>query len=381
MKMDNKVSRILNVLAAILLLVILVILAPEGLRKPRTTPNTNYSGENQVTDDRASIEKSARLSLVDPSAYTSSRGVVVEPGSVIAMVAKQKGTPFWDEVEAGAEQAVADINKALNYEGEDMITLYFDGPGSGENVDDEINVLDEAIGRNPAAICIALIDMKSCEVQFNNAEDNGIPIIIMDSGLSSGSAMTVCATDNYKAGRELAASACADAGESGTVNLFLNDRTSRSTLDRYRGYVDEIKDNHPGVTLENTFYLSDFLEDGNLMDSEELTVDELVEILFSGDICIGSGAETLSYLQSWKPEDSETFVYGFDGGSEQLKLIEEGVINGFILQNPYGMGYASVITAARSLVSAPNASVVNTGYIWVDKETMETKDLSIYMYE
>ena len=86
-------------------------------------------------------------------------------------------------------------------------------------------------------------------------------------------------------------------------------------------------------------------------------------------------ADVLSDLE----KDDLKFV-GFDGGEEQIKLVESGVLEGVIVQNPYGMGYAAVIAAARVSLGLGNDSFVNTGYTWVTKSNMKEKEIKNMLY-
>ena len=58
-------------------------------------------------------------------------------------------------------------------------------------------------------------------------------------------------------------------------------------------------------------------------------------------------------------------VVSFDGGEDQMKLLEDGKIDGLIVQNPYGIGYATVVACARAVLGQGNEATVSTGYTWV----------------
>ena len=74
-------------------------------------------------------------------------------------------------------------------------------------------------------------------------------------------------------------------------------------------------------------------------------------------------------------------LVGFDSGKEQLEALDSGEIDGLIVQNPFGMGYATVVAAARTILEIGNEAVVNTGYTWVDKENMEDEAVQLMLYE
>ena len=77
----------------------------------------------------------------------------------------------------------------------------------------------------------------------------------------------------------------------------------------------------------------------------------------------------------------EIALVGFDAGKEQLEALESGEIDGLVVQNPFGMGYATVVAAARTILEIGNEAVVDTGYTWVDKENMEDGSVQMMLYE
>ena len=48
--------------------------------------------------------------------------------------------------------------------------------------------------------------------------------------------------------------------------------------------------------------------------------------------------------------------------------------------NPFGMGYATVVAAARASLNMGNEAVVNTGYTWVTKKNLKTDEVQKILY-
>ena len=63
-----------------------------------------------------------------------------------------------------------------------------------------------------------------------------------------------------------------------------------------------------------------------------------------------------------------------------MKLLKEGKVNGLIVQNPYGMGYATVVAAARDVLGLGNEAVIDSGYTWVTKENMNKNAIKRMLY-
>ena len=74
-------------------------------------------------------------------------------------------------------------------------------------------------------------------------------------------------------------------------------------------------------------------------------------------------------------------VMGFDAGADQLASLERGDVDGLVVQNPFGMGYATVIAGARTVLEIGNEAEVDTGYVWVDQSNMEDDNIQAFLYE
>ena len=100
--------------------------------------------------------------------------------------------------------------------------------------------------------------------------------------------------------------------------------------------------------------------------------------------CLAASAEAsqlvLDALDS-ADGDNEISVIGFDAGSEQLEALENGELDGLIVQNPFGMGYAAVVASARTVLQIGNEARVDTGYVWVDQENMDNENIRAMLYE
>ena len=172
-------------------------------KEPTAQPTEEPAKETEEaeTDREHEIELPEDQKLV--ADYTKVDGLIVEKGTRLAFVVKSTETGYWKAVRQGVKQAVDDLNETLGYTEEDKITFTFEGPKTETDVDAQINALDAVVSENPSVLCLAAVDMGSCVAQLEAVQENGIPVIILDSGVDSEELVySVCATDNYAAGRK-----------------------------------------------------------------------------------------------------------------------------------------------------------------------------------
>jgi len=152
----------------------------------------------------------------------------------IPVISKGFQHQFWQAVKTGAEQAAADYD----------VTITFEGPESEAMVDKQVEMFQTALDKNPAAICLAAVDSKAFEPLLQEAKEKGIPVIGFDSGVDSDIPVTTAATDNIAAAA-LAADKMAELiGGEGEVAIISHDQTSRTGIDRVKNRVKTLARYH-----------------------------------------------------------------------------------------------------------------------------------------
>lgn len=365
--------------------------------------------EQQQTEEK---EYQGKLNLIEPSAYNNVEGLGLEPGSYISMIGKDEGSQYWNEVKAGAEQAAEDINEYLGYEGKDKIKVTYSAPATADNVDEQVNILDEELARYPVALGIAIADASACKVQFDLAAESDIPIVAFDSGSDYQNLMAMVSTDNQAAAREAAGKLAQAIGDAGEIALFVHDSKSMTAVDRENAFKEEIQNNHPNITISNIYHIDQLSEmqqivadeinagtyqeeqteegeahhDAELVTADSITEEEVIDYIFSrhpdlkGCYATNGTAVKLMLDGIERNEVKDMAIVGFDADEEEVEALEDGKIAGLIVQNPFGMGYATVIAAARASLDMGNEAFVNTGYTWVTKDNLKEESVRKMLY-
>ena len=340
-------------LRAVIPAILCVALAASACSKKEETPT--FTG-----DKTEEPSYQANLDFVTPAAYSNIQGLNLEPGTYISIIGKDESSSYWKEVKKGVEQAVKDLNKTLGYSGEDKIKATFNAP-DGEDIDEQVNILDEELARYPDALGIASIDEDACKVQFDAAAENGIPVIALDSGNTYQGIQCTVKTNNTEAAKTVAYQLCNGIEDAGEVLLLASDSNSEAAKERLAGFQEEIKSEHPNVQIVDTMEQHPNLKG---MFGTNVTAVQL----------------GLSALKEAEKTD-EIVLTGFDAGEAQIEALKNGEIEGLAVQNPFGIGYASVVAAARSILQTGNEALVDTGYVWVTNENMEDASIKNMLYK
>ena len=365
--------------------VLAVMLCVAMLACACAAPESSENKEPESSDNKQQVEEKeyqGKLDQIEPSAYDNVEGLHLEAGSYISIIGKAEEGQYWNEVKKGVDQAAADINEYLGYEGKDKVKVTYSGPETEDNVDEQVNILDEELARYPIAVGISITDANACEVQFDLAAENDIPVVAYDSGSDYQGLMATVSTDNAVAAREAATRLAELIGDSGEVVLFVNDSKSKTSLDRENAFKEEIQNNHPNITIVESYHL-DQLEDMQKIVADEINagtyqIDEESAEAKSDVQIAPTVKKAIAGLE--RAEADDVMVVGFDADEEEMKALSDGRIDGLIVQNPFGMGYATVVAAARAALDMGNEVFVNTGYTWVTADNLEDESIQKMLY-
>ena len=304
--------------------------------------------------------------------YLSVKGIELEPGTEIAMVATNSENKFWDMVKSGAQKAVEDLNKELGYSGKDKISLTFTAPKE-ENVVDQINIIDQFLDKAPDALCIAFTDASASKTQIQMGKNNGIKLIAFDTPDDGQLTEALVGTDNKKAAAEAAEKLFEEIGYKGKVAIIVHNSLTQTGQDRKQAIVDVLANsyNDRDIQFVDIVYLAQ--EDR----SEKEILDELLERNpnLAGIICTDLMTTEMVIDYAKELEEKNFAIAGFDNSEKIVKAVEDGTLIGTMSQDPYGMGYATITTAARAIAGQAKAGSIHSAHQWIDAENLQTEEV------
>ncbi len=403
-----------GLIAAVLLMTIVLCACAAGKNEEKEQQaDTNDKTEAPVKEKKKKEKKYQRkLDAIALLAYRNADGLKLEPGSYISVIGKNADGEYWAEVKRGAEQAAADINEELGYKGKDEVKVTYSGPSVQDSVDEQVNILDEELARYPAALSISIVDAQACGVQFDLAAESGIPVVAFDSGSDYPGLMATVSTDNRTTAAEAADKMAEALGKTGEVAVIVHDSKSKSAEERESGFVDRLKEMYPDISIVETYHLdqkeemqkaaakedaagaaAEDLEDIAAEDSlqedilsEDITEEEIMDYIFEKHPDLkgfyatsGDGVKLLLDTVERLEKENLTII-GYDADEEELEALENGKITALLVQNPFGMGYASVIASARAALSMGNEAYIDTGSVWVTKENLDKEEIQKMLY-
>jgi len=286
----------------------------------------------------------------------------------IPVISKGFQHQFWQAVKKGSEQAAAELGANITFE----------GPESEAMVDKQVEMFQTALDKKPAAICLAAVDSKAFQPLLEKAKAAGIPVVGFDSGVDSDIPVTTATTDNVAAAALAADKMVELIGGSGEVAIIAHDQTSRTGIDRVKGFTDQIAAKYPNVTIVDTQYgAGDQLKSTDLAKAIIQAHPNLKGFFGANE---GSIIGVLNAAKELSME-GKLIIIGYDSGQQQMDAIRSGAESGAITQNPIGIGYKCVEAALKASKGETLPKVIDTGFMWYDKTNIDNPEIQAVLYK
>ena len=281
----------------------------------------------------------------------------------IAVIPKGSTHEFWKAIHAGA----LDASQVTN------VDIIWKGPAKEDDREEQIQTVESFIAAGVDAIVLAPLDDRALLMPVREANEVGIPTVIVDSALEGSEHISFVATDNFQGGVIGAELVGELLGNSGKLIMVRCMEGAASSTKREEGFITTIRSRFPGIEI-----LSDNQYAGATTENAYQTCENLlnrfgdVEAIFTPNESSTFGC--LRALQDYDLAEKVIFV-GFDSSDKLIQALRDDELRGLVVQNPYRMGYDGVKTAVAYLKGQPIEQRIDTGVYMVTKENLDTPDI------
>ena len=353
---------------------------------------------NKTSSTKSAASATSTTSTAKSSTAKSSAATSTTSGSKhIDVIAKGFQHQFWKAVELGTQNAAKEFG----------VEVTFQGPDNESAIAQQVEYLNTAIAKKPAAICLAALDTKASIPSIQSAMEAGIPIIGFDSGVPDapkGAIKANASTNNAVAGAlaadelyKLIEAKIKDAKEPVRIGVVAQESNSQSIVDRTKGFVDKMTElcGADNVSVEGHDSLKNEKAgakviidvgipaevkdvDAAAVASAILEKKDLIAIYGSNEFAanaIITANEGLDKLGADK-----VIAVGFDAGKKLLDAVRAKTFAGAVTQDPVQIGYQAVKLAVEA-ADGKSVSDVDTGAKWYNAENMDADDIKPCLYE
>ncbi|MEJ2549651.1 MAG: ABC transporter substrate-binding protein [Anaerolineales bacterium] len=310
---------------------------------------------------------------------TSAPAAVVEEGGEIAVIVKTGNSSFWQNVQTGAMDAQNELQDKTP-----KLSVTFLGAQSESNINEQINIVESAIDRGVKAIVLAPSDTQALIPVVEKAKAAGIPVVIIDSLLEGpeDNYVSFLATDNYAAGEACAKRLIEEVkantgGDSGNIAVMSYVAGVGSEIGRVGGFKDYIAANSNLEVVTTQYSNADM----------PTALDQTTNVLQANPDLVGIfGANEPTAIGMGRAIEQAGLAgtiaaIGFDGNSVLAEMVRNDTLQAIAVQSSYNMGYLGVMTAYAVAFEGETVDhYVDTGFIMVDKDNIDSQDAQNVLY-
>ena len=276
---------------------------------------------------------------------------------------------YWQTVRMGTEKAAKELG----------IVVPFYGPAVETEVDVQIGMFENSMAKKVDGILLAPCDSEALVPLVEKATRQGIVVATFDTDINkTDNRISFIATDNYAAGKLAGKNAGRLLGGKGKVGVVGHLAATMDTRERVGGFVDVIRAEFPGIQLLETVY-----GDGDHQKSLDKATDmmrahpDLAAIYATNE----GGAVGVALAVEQAKKVGRVKVIGFDSSEQEIDYLQKDVITGFVVQNPFQIGYLAVKTLYEHLADIKKAPPrIDTGVVWVDMKNFKQADIQKILY-
>jgi ribose transport system substrate-binding protein len=288
---------------------------------------------------------------------------IAQTKPTISVIAKDTTSPYWQAVLAGARKAGQDL-------GVNVIEL---GAQSESDVSGQISILAKAVASNPAAIVIAPAEFAALGKPIDEAAKK-VKIIGIESAADTKAMTSLLATDNVNAGR-VAADALAvaitksSADTEGDVVMIASMPGVPSLDQRAKGFKEVVTAKYKALDIT-----AEKVADGKpatvfgIMNDLISNTGDLRGVFVSDPIT----AQAVSQAVVEKKTNDKINIVGVGSDEKLVKFLQDDVIAGLVVEDPFRMGYDGVKTALAASKGEQVSANVDTGVTLVTKANMSS---------
>lgn len=278
---------------------------------------------------------------------------------LISVIVKTTNSDYWQVVNKGAIQAAKELN----------VKMTFDGPSAETAINEQVNMMENAIAKKVNAIVLAPCDVKALVPVVKKAEKAKIPVVIIDTRLDY-ETVSFLTTDNVAAGAAAAKLFVEKAGKEGKIAVMSFVQGAGSAIEREKGFLDYIKKN-TNMSVVAIYYSNSDMPTALNQTTDVLNANKDLKGIFGANepTAIGMGRAIEE-----KGLTGKIVAVGFDGAPKLQELVKKGVLQGIVVQSPYNMGYLGIKTALDASNGKKVNKFVDTGTFVVTTENINTPE-------
>lgn len=264
---------------------------------------------------------------------TGCKGAGSAEQKYVAVIVKSLNSDFFKNLQSGVDAAATEYN----------VRVTFEGPEHEEDYAAQNSLIQKAVKNGASAILLSAIDEEKSNPAVQQAVQSGVPVLTVDSDISSPLVRAFIGTNSTSAGAAAAKAAVAALPSGQPVNIGLVNYTEETQNGKLReqGFRSALQQYSNAKIVGSVTAQSSV---ASARSGAKKLLKEHPEI----NVLVGFNEwMTLGIGEAAKAAGGRVHCVGFDTNVQSVAMLETGEMYALIVQNPFAMGYLGVKNAAE----------------------------------
>lgn len=272
--------------------------------------------------------------------------------------------PWYDQVNNGAQQEAARLSEMYGAN----ITIDYRAPQLAD-VAEQNTVLEQAAATRPDGIAFAPIDFAGSKAIIDEVRAQGIPVVMFDTPVESGSGITCVGNDFAEQALVAARRMVEILGGKGKVAIMHGVPSAANQAARYDAYIEFFKD-YPDIEIVDGGIDNDNIEDAKTQAAAVIAanpdIDGYLSVNASGPIGQCSAVEEAGKV-------GEIKIVGLENLIEMLQYVKSGTMDSTSSTKPILQGELCTLMLFNMVTTNPEdvPQFVDTGILYIDESNVD----------
>ena len=278
-----------------------------------------------------------------------------EPYSIIFISKIIDDSDFWTQLIDGTKAAAQEYGVELSVR----------APEAEDDYEMQNILIEQAISEHPDAIVLTPASYTETTPLARKIVDSGIRLLLLDSEINEDVEECIISTDNIKAGQLQGSYVREILKPDSQIAVIAHVKNSSTAIEREKGLREGLGEEQ-GKIADVVFCDSNYDKAYQLMLGVlEKHPDVDVVVGLNEYSAVGAARAIVD-----KGLAGEISFVGFDSSLEEIKMLEAGIFQGMVIQNPFKMGYLGVETAVKVLNGEKVPREIDSGSVLITRDNM-----------
>ncbi|MBR0483346.1 MAG: substrate-binding domain-containing protein [Oscillospiraceae bacterium] len=291
------------------------------------------------------------------------------PAPQVAVICKSTD-PYWDAVKLAVQDAASEREISVSYTAPEK-----------EDYQKQAELIQQAVNDGVQVVVLAPVVMDELNDTLSEVIQKGIPVLTIDSDVSLPERTAFIGTQNEKAAVSAGERTKILAHKGDVVAVLTHDSTSQTAQQRTSGFQSQF-------TSDDIQLLEPVDCGGDVSQTKEITVRMInenpdIDFIYTTNqpTTMGACQAVENMIQAGSLSEGEVQIIGFDYFEGAEAYLDNNILSGIVVQNPYNMGYFGVMAASYLLNHEQiPASIMDTGTEFVTKYNINDQNIQFMIH-